>query len=602
MLWKLSLTGIKGRLRDYIVLFSGLVMTSAIFYMFESIASNEAFLESNSTVRSTVLIFHFGSVLLAIITFVYILYANSFLMAMRQKDYAMFMMLGAKGRKIAQMIFTETFVVGATATVVGSAIGVGLTSIVERILVEQLNISITHFTPFSVKGILITLFFFAVLFLLAAITNAFSIVKKPILTLIRAEATPTRMKQNKFLFLLEVVLGVVLLGVGYYVLSEIARIGLSGLGISLVTICLGTYFIFHSVIIFFLSLLKKSEGISLKKLNNFTLSQLSFRIRDYTQMLSMVAILFALALGALTVGLGFRNQISALTNSSNAYDLVLNNAQKIDQGKVRELNPTSNNIYAQKEDEQYVYYNYDEWEKEPLRYIAYSGNTFADNKVKTATAEEIANSSDLQETLRQNELPTQQAKGIKLVRASEFDQLALPETTLQLITVKDFEASLSGIETLVKENNQVNPELKDYQAMSGQKYEMYQQVNGIFSGMEFMGFFLGIAFLAMLASCLMFKILSGSKSDIGRYTMLEKIGATRGLLRQSIRREIGVLFLAPGILGAIHVLFGLRLFEFLMNDPYRDVLIPFGIFFVMYFIYYVLTVWLYTSIVLKREK
>ena len=602
MLWKLSLTGIKGRLRDYIVLFSGLVMTSAIFYMFESIASNEAFLESNSTVGSTVLIFHFGSVLLAIITFVYILYANSFLMAMRQKDYAMFMMLGAKGRKIAQMIFTETFVVGATATVVGSAIGVGLTSIVERILVEQLNISITHFTPFSVKGILITLFFFAVLFLLAAITNAFSIVKKTILTLIRAEATPTRMKQNKFLFLLEVVLGVVLLGVGYYVLSEIARIGLSGLGISLVTICLGTYFIFHSVIIFFLSLLKKSEGISLKKLNNFTLSQLSFRIRDYTQMLSMVAILFALALGALTVGLGFRNQISALTNSSNAYDLVLNNAQKIDQGKVRELNPTSNNIYAQKEDEQYVYYNYDEWEKEPLRYIAYSGNTFADNKVKTATAEEIANSSDLQETLRQNELPTQQAKGIKLVRASEFDQLALPETTLQLITVKDFEASLSGIETLVKENNQVNPELKDYQAMSGQKYEMYQQVNGIFSGMEFMGFFLGIAFLAMLASCLMFKILSGSKSDIGRYTMLEKIGATRGLLRQSIRREIGVLFLAPGILGAIHVLFGLRLFEFLMNDPYRDVLIPFGIFFVMYFIYYVLTVWLYTSIVLKREK
>ena len=512
------------------------------------------------------------------------------------------MMLGAKGRKIAQMIFTETFVVGATATVVGSAIGVGLTSIVERILVEQLNISITHFTPFSVKGILITLFFFAVLFLLAAITNAFSIVKKPILTLIRAEDTPTRMKQNKFLFLLEVVLGVVLLGVGYYVLSEIARIGLSGLGISLVTICLGTYFIFHSVIIFFLSLLKKSEGISLKKLNNFTLSQLSFRIRDYTQMLSMVAILFALALGALTVGLGFRNQISALTNSSNAYDLVLNNAQKIDQGKVRELNPTSNNIYAQKEDEQYVYYNYDEWEKEPLRYIAYSGNTFADNKVKTATAEEIAKSSELQETLRQNELPTQQAKGIKLVRASEFDQLALPETTLQLITVKDFEASLSGIETLVKENNQVNPELKDYQAMSGQKYEMYQQVNGIFSGMEFMGFFLGIAFLAMLASCLMFKILSGSKSDIGRYTMLEKIGATRGLLRQSIRREIGVLFLAPGILGAIHVLFGLRLFEFLMNDPYRDVLIPFGIFFVMYFIYYVLTVWLYTSIVLKREK
>ncbi|EFF23279.1 peptide ABC transporter permease [Enterococcus faecium] len=47
------------------------------------------------------------------------------------------------------------------------------------------------------------------------------------------------------------------------------------------------------MIIFFLSLLKKSEQILLKKLNNFTLSQLSFRIREYTQMLSMVAIRIA---------------------------------------------------------------------------------------------------------------------------------------------------------------------------------------------------------------------------------------------------------------------------------------------------------------------
>jgi len=93
MLWKLSLTGIKARLKDYIVLFSGLVMASAIFYMFESMASNEAFLKSNSIISMVVFVFRFGSVLLWIITLAYILYANSFLMAMRQKDYAMFMML-----------------------------------------------------------------------------------------------------------------------------------------------------------------------------------------------------------------------------------------------------------------------------------------------------------------------------------------------------------------------------------------------------------------------------------------------------------------------------------------------------------------------------
>ncbi|MGN8981107.1 FtsX-like permease family protein [Enterococcus villorum] len=602
MLWKLSLTGIKGRLRDYLVLFSGLVMTSAIFYMFESLASNKEFLESNSSISITVLIFHLGSVLLSIITFFYILYANSFLMTMRQKDYAMFMMLGAKGGKIAQMIFTETFVVGASATILGSALGVGLTDLVQRILVDQLNITITNFTPFNLKGLLITIFFFALLFLLAAIVNAFSIVKKPILTLIRAEATPTRMKQNKFLFLLEVVLGIVLLGAGYYAMASILKLGFSALVIALVTICLGTYFIFHSVIIFFLTLLKKSENISMKKLNNFTLSQLSFRIRDYTQMLSMVAILFALALGALTVGLGFRNQISLITDSTSAYDLVLNNAQKMDQEQVSKLNPTLNNTYTQKEDAQYVYYNYSDFEKAPLMYISNDGDSMNDFKEKTASVEELAKSENLQEALKDYELPTQKGKGIKLVSASEFNQLNLPEAKLQLVKVKDFYTSLDAIGALVEENNKNNPEIKGEMGGSNQKYVNYQLYNGIFSGFEFMGLFLGIAFLAMLASCLMFKILSGSKSDIGRYVMLEKIGTQRRLLKQSIRREIGVLFLAPGILGAIHVLFGLKLFETLMANPYDNVLISFTIFFVMYFVYYALTTWLYTGIVLKRDK
>ena len=181
MLFKLSLTGIKGKLRDYLVLFSGLVMASAIFYMFESMATNKAFLESNSIISSVVMIFHLGSVLLAIITLVYILYANSFLMTMRQKDYAMFMMLGAKGRKIAQLIFVETLFIGILATIAGSAIGIGLSSIVNQLLTKQLDVKVTHFSPFNTEALMITFIFFIILFLVSAVINAGSMIKKPIL-------------------------------------------------------------------------------------------------------------------------------------------------------------------------------------------------------------------------------------------------------------------------------------------------------------------------------------------------------------------------------------------------------------------------------------
>lgn len=602
MLWKLSLTGIKSRLRDYLVLFSGLVMASAIFYMFESMASNEAFLTSNSTISSTVIIFRLGSVLLSIITFVYILYANSFLMTMRQKDYAMFMMLGAKGRKIAQMIFSETFIVGILATLVGSVVGMGLTSIVSHLLVQQLNIKISHFSPFSVHGLLITIVFFSILFLLAAIVNAFSIVKKPILTLIRADQTPTQMKQHKFLFFLEVVLGIASLTCGYYMMQNLEKFQLFGIVIALVTIVLGTYFIFHSVIIFCLSLLKKADGIALRKLNNFTLSQLSFRIREYTQMLSMVAMLFALALGALTVGLGFKNEISKMTNSFTVYDVVLNNAQKIDQQEVAKLDPKVNASYTQKEDEQTIYYLSEQFEQTPfIVKEGMNGDRNIKPKNKKITATQLAQELTLQDSLREYELPEQQPKEIKLVSQEEFSQLNLPETTLQLIQVTDFDKQLSNLEKLVAENKANNEELKNVDYSFTQKADVYNTFNGMFSGFEFMGFFLGLAFLTMLASCLMFKILSGSKSDQVRYEMLQKIGTRQGLLTQSIRREIGVLFLAPGLLGVVHVLFGLQMFKLLMSDPYDNLWLPFTIFFVLYFVYYVITTWLYTGIVLKKK-
>ncbi|MEY8446353.1 FtsX-like permease family protein [Enterococcus ratti] len=600
MLWKLSLTGIKSRLRDYIVLFSGLVMTSAIFYMFESIASNTEFLKSNSTISLTVLIFQFGSVLLGIITFVYIIYANSFLMTMRQKDYAMFMMLGAKSKKIAQMIFFETFIVGTIATVTGSIIGIGLTNIVHRLLVNQLNIKLTHFASFNLQGLITTLLFFAVLFLFAAFANAYAIVKKPILMLLRANQTPAHIKQTNFL--LKVVLGIACLSIGYYVLANIMVYQMMGIGIALVTIILGTYFIFHSVLIFLLTLLKKTENISMKKLNNFTLSQLSFRIREYTQMLSMVAMLFALALGALTVGLGFKNQILASTEGTTPYDIVLNNAQKVNQQQILKLKPTLNVTYAQKEDEQSIYYNASEFNKDPLEFMSNNGNMFEGTKVRKVTGEELATQEELQFQLSLYELPSQQGKTIQVVTADEFKQLNLPQASLQVLKVKDFMADLEAIGKLVKENVKNNPEFQTIEMNTSQKYVTYQMMNGIFSGFEFMGFFLGIAFLAMLASCLMFKILSRSKSDIGRYIMLEKIGAKRQLLRQSIRREIGVLFLAPGILGAVHVWFGLKMFTPLLADPYHNVWVSFMIFFVMYFVYYVLTVLLYTGIVLNRKK
>ena len=600
MLWKLSLTRIKGRLKDYIVLFSGLVMASAIFYMFESMASNEAFLKSNSIISMVVFIFRFGSVLLGIITFAYILYANSFLMAMRQKDYAMFMMLGAKGRKIAQMIFIETFLVGIAATAVGSLLGIGLASGVNTLLVNQLNLQISHYAAFNLQALVVTLAFFSILFLIAAIFNARAIAKKSILALLRETSTPAQVKQRPFMLFLQTVLGICSLAVGYYMMSDLMKFQLVGIGVALVTIILGTYLVFRSVIITILSLLKRTDAIALKRLNNFTLSQLSFRIRDYTQMLSMVAMLFALALGALTVGLGFKNEIPIMAKSVAPYDLYLNNAQNASDEKVAALKPTLDVTYSLKETDDTLYYNKDQFNKNNL--LSTSTNQLSiDVTYNKLSGDQLAKDITAQDQLRSYLLPEQRGKEIQVVDQTAFDTINAPESSLRMVQVKDFQASYDALHELAQTNQETNT-TETADTNFSQRVFVYDTYNGLFSGFEFMGFFLGIAFLTMLASCLMFKILSGANSDIQRYTMLKKIGTRTSLLKGSIRKEIGVLFLVPGILGMIHVLFGLQMFTTLMIDPYHDLWLPFGIFIALYAIYYVVTIWLYTNIVLRPNK
>ncbi|MGX6970094.1 FtsX-like permease family protein [Vagococcus bubulae] len=598
MIWKLSMTGIKSRLRDYMILFSGLAIASAIFYMFQSIATNKAFLESSNTVKMAAVIFQFGTVLLGIITVVYILYANSFLMTLRQKTYAMLMMLGAKTKKIAQIIFLETFIIGFAATIIGTLVGVGLTSIVNSLLVNQLDITVKHFSPFNVSAMIWTFVFFGILFIVTAFINAGSIVKKPILQLLKEQAMPKTLKIKPILLFLETVIGVISLGIGYYMLAHINKYQLFGIAVALVTIVLGSYFLFHAIAIFVLSILKNVDAISMKKLNNFTLSQLTFRIRDYTQILTMVAILFALAMGAITVGLGFRTQTLDSTNKSATYDLVLNNAQKIDKTQINQLNPIVNDTYSQKEDDKTLYYNEEQFNERPFQ-----NKDFKTQKVISYTGQDMLNDPHILESLRWYGTPEQQNKDIKLVSAEDFNQLALPEASLELISVSNFKESLPQIKKLVAENTKNNPSLSkgDGFDQTAQKYVMYQLSNSMYSGFQFMGFFLGLAFLTMLASCLMFKILSSANTDKARFQMLRKIGTRPSLLKGAVRKEIGVLFLLPGILGVIHVLFGLQMFKELMSDPYHGIWIPFSIFIFLYAIYYVLTVVIYSSIVLPKE-
>ncbi|WP_334330361.1 FtsX-like permease family protein [Companilactobacillus sp. HBUAS59699] len=597
MLNKLALSGIKHRMRDYTVLFSGLMIASAIFYMFLSLALNKTFLSSNSPAQATAFIFGFGIVLLAIITIVYINYANTFLLSMRQKEYGMFMMLGAKSSKISKMIFVETFAIGAISTVIGSLIGIIATKYVSQWMITALDMQVKHFNSFYLPALLWTFVFFIVLFVFSALRNSVSLRRTKVLTLLHKDSQPSKIKRNGAVKAVQAVIGIIFLALGYFSMWFIGQNALFiylGVPFALVTIVIGTYFTINAAITAAISMLKRNTKFSQKGLNNFTLSQLSFRIGDYTKILSMVSMMFALALGAITVGLGFQNQIDTVVNGQNYYDVTVHNADTAQKSRINHLSGDDQTTYSYKSDDKnkVVYYRASEFKKQPFHYEHFNMESMI---VKTKTSKDPTD-QEVSYSLQQNMLPRYRMSQVKAVSDAEFAELPAKTNTLTVVKTTSFKNNLSKIKTISKEEAKRYPELKQ---ASGDKYSSYVLVNGFFSGLEFMGFFLGIAFLAMLASCLMFKILSGANGDVKRYNMLYKIGTRQKMLRSTINKEIAVLFSVPAILGIVHVLFGLQMFTKLLYKPYMNIEIPFGIFIVLYLGYYFLTRYLYKKIVLK---
>ncbi len=609
MLFKLSLTGIKSRLKDYIVLFSGLTISSAIFYMFMSMALNQNFLGKNSMMSASMtgFIFAFGAVLLSIITLVYIVYANSFLLSMRQRDYGMYMMLGAKSGKIGILIFLETMVLGVVATLIGIILGLGLTQVVSNMLISQLGLTITGFVGFYLPAVFVTLIFFVALFFIAALFNRRTLLKTPVLELLHGSQKPVKFKQNAGFVWLQALLGIVSLAIGYAAMINVKILVLASIPIALVTIVLGSYLVFNSLFTAVINVVRKNHKTLYKGLRSFTLNQLRFRITDYTRILSMISILFALALGAITVGLGFEKLNQQFENFTYYDAQIVTKDQKVAK-EVAKLDVKTKSTYDYKIDGGTVYFIKDEFEKTPLKaMINKSSNSmgFVTTKVGTYSVADLAKETSGGYYYLNNLIPNKKAteqspmKNVFLTQA-EFDAKPQTANSIDLLTVKDFKNDAKTLQAINNLQEKKDPRLAEY--MQSTKVFSYLGVRAMTSGFEFMGFFLGIAFLTMLASTLMFKILSGAQSDVSRYEMLSKIGVRRGILRKSISTEIGVLFALPGILGIVHVLFGLQFFKAFLADPYDGIWLPFTIFIVLYMIYYLITVWLYQGIVLKKIK
>ncbi|EJS02557.1 ABC transporter permease [Bacillus mycoides] len=624
MLFKLSRHSMKKMLKDYMVLLIGLVISISIFYMFQTMAMNSEFTKDNSLIGSIRLVFWVGAILLSFITVFYIIYANSFLLTLRRKELGMYMMLGAKKKKVAQLLFIETFGMGIVSIIIGILVGIVLASVAGNFLMNGMEISAKgNYASVYTAAILVTSIFFLILFFITGLMNSFRLLRKTELELIREDETQDEVKKSKTRTVIMTVLGVLLVSTGYYFMVNIKMFAELGFIIATIVTTVGTYFIFSSLLPLFVMKIKGNKKRNETGLNSFTYAQLRFRVTSLSRVLGTVAMLIALGAGAMTAGMAFQKNVGIMTDFSRVYDVVIHDPNEQDKAALKEMEIVEESKYKYKVDGEAVYYlRNDLTEKPPLISDHFDTKTLkepARKRVATPLTEPVYSALEAPEVA--NKLPRMpkdwedavvreiqithnqfNGKPVRIADEERYKGIQGTEHTVTLAKVDDMKKYKPLLLDIDKRQKELIEKTTGAKVELYTKMTIYQFMNSFMSGTMFMGFFLGIAFLAMMASSLMFKILTGASRDVRRYEMLRKIGVRRSMLTKSIYKEISYLFIFPAIIGISHVLVGLNLFSFILVDPFVKVWMPIGIFIVIYFIYYWITVQLYKGMVMPKEE
>ncbi|MDI6533191.1 ABC transporter permease [Bacillus mycoides] len=624
MLFKLSRHSMKKMLKDYMVLLIGLVISISIFYMFQTMAMNSEFTKDNSLIGSIRLVFWVGAILLSFITVFYIIYANSFLLTLRRKELGMYMMLGAKKKKVAQLLFIETFGMGIVSIIIGILVGIVLVSVAGNFLMNGMEISAKgNYASVYTPAILVTSIFFLILFFITGLMNSFRLLRKTELELIREDETQDEVKKSKTRTVIMTVLGVLLVSTGYYFMVNIKMFAELGFIIATIVTTVGTYFIFSSLLPLFVMKIKGNKKRNETGLNSFTYAQLRFRVTSLSRVLGTVAMLIALGAGAMTAGMAFQKNVGIMTDFSRVYDVVIHDPNEQDKAALKEMEIVEESKYKYKVDGEAVYYlRNDLTEKPPLISDHFDTKTLkepARKRVATPLTEPVYSALEAPEVA--NKLPRMpkdwedavvreiqithnqfNGKPVRIADEEHYKGIQGTEHTVTLAKVDDMKKYKPLLLDIDKRQKELIEKTTGAKVELYTKMTIYQFMNSFMSGTMFMGFFLGIAFLAMMASSLMFKILTGASRDVRRYEMLRKIGVRRSMLTKSIYKEISYLFIFPAIIGISHVLVGLNLFSFILVDPFVKVWMPIGIFIVIYFIYYWITVQLYKGMVMPKEE
>ena len=331
MLFKLSWNNMKKSIKDYAIYFLTLVLGVAIFYMFNSIDSQQAMLQVSQSqreiIKMMISMLGFVSVFVAVILGLLIVYANNFLINRRKKEFGIYMSLGMGRRQISKIILMETIFVGIISLVIGIVVGVFASQFMSVLVAKMFEADMSEFQfVFSSDACIKTCIYFAVMYVLVMIFNTFTVSKYKLINLLNAQKKNEKVKiKNPFLCILVFIVAGAMLGYAYWKVTADSS-SLNTFDKLLPPILMGivsTILIFWSLSGFIIQIVQKMKNTYLKGTNMFVLRQINNKINTMVASMSIICLMLFMTISILSSSLSLRNTMGRELVEMTPVDLNL---------------------------------------------------------------------------------------------------------------------------------------------------------------------------------------------------------------------------------------------------------------------------------------
>ena len=625
-----------------------------LFNIMVSLLSNHYVLTRHADLPSVI---QFGVVIVAIFTFIFVMYANGFLIKRRNKEFALYGILGLEKKHIRKILFIEysvLFICALIIGIIGGYIFGKVTFIALNYLLKDTAGSLMDY-PFSIKSCVSTAVLAFVLFVITLIRNNIKIYLATPVQLLGNQHKGEGEPKNRYLFLL---LGFILLGAGYAIALTVQGI-LSSLVYffsAALLVLFGTYLLYISFSIFILKLQRRNEKFYYKPTHFLSVSGLLYRMKANAVSLASVSILSTGVLITLSVTAAIYSTIQKTVDYVMPRDYSLSSDEIVTTENKDEIERVLYNAANQGlevsnglEDD-YVSYGYEtaanrvgdeltvlksEQALKPYFMIvrdlaSYNKRThqqieLKDNEILMCTNQknlldlDQVKIGDITYTIHKvpNFIPSTYAVESYGIIAKDFTVMKKIGEVLQMKNIDTGEYYTPNITANLNWNLKSNVVDKtkyfatqstyakehsfDFETREATIKKAYE-LNG---GFLFLGVLIGIIFIVGTVLITYYKQINEGYEDRDKFQIMKKVGLPDQLIHQTSNSQVLWLFLAPLAVATLHSLVASKIVSqllglFAVNSymEYAQMLFAvIGIFFIVYFVIFRLTSRAYYRIV-----